>query len=71
MLSWGLPGFLRQVSYGHLRRGTRWAVRLRTVWPQGVEYGVGVLTDAVVKYASKELEVNSGAFVDDFLNARE
>ncbi len=24
---------------------------------------------AVAKYASKELEVNSGAFVDDFLNA--
>ena len=29
-----------------------------------------MLTDVVVKYASKELEVNSGAFVDDFLNAR-
>ena len=32
--------------------------------------GLAVLTDVVVKYASKELEVNSGAFVDDFLNAR-
>jgi hypothetical protein len=31
--------------------------------------GLAVLTDAVVKYASKELEVDSGAFVDDFLNA--
>ena len=32
--------------------------------------GLAVLTDVVVKYASKELEVNSGAFVDDLLNAR-
>jgi hypothetical protein len=31
--------------------------------------GLAVLTYAVVKYASKELEVNSGAFVDYFLNA--
>ena len=30
---------------------------------------LAVLTDAVVKYASKELELNAGAFVDDFLNA--
>jgi hypothetical protein len=31
--------------------------------------GLAILTDAVVVYASRKLEIDSGAFVDDFLNA--
>jgi hypothetical protein len=31
--------------------------------------GLSILTDAVVMYASRNLEIDSGAFVDDFLNA--
>ena len=30
--------------------------------------GLAILTDAAVVYASKELEIDSGAFVDDFLH---
>ena len=31
--------------------------------------GLSILTDAVVVHASRRLEIDSGAFVDDFLNA--
>ena len=31
--------------------------------------GLSIVTDAVVLYASRNLEIDSGAFVDDFLNA--
>jgi hypothetical protein len=31
--------------------------------------GLAVITDAVVAYASRTLQVDSGAFVDDFLNS--
>jgi hypothetical protein len=30
--------------------------------------GLAIVTDAAVMYASKEREINSGAFVDDFLH---
>ncbi len=31
--------------------------------------GLSIVTDAVVTYSSKELEINSGSYVDDFLRA--
>ncbi len=63
-LGWCDKSLMALCVAGHVRRfaNTHFGHRVSNT-------ALALLTDAVVKKASKEWEIDSGAFVDDFLNS--
>jgi hypothetical protein len=62
----GLPGVVRQEPDGFLCGWSRGLLCCSTIQAQSQQHWLGSVS--VFKKASKELEIDSGAFVNDFLN---